>query len=107
MGDSMSANSVVGRKIIDRVINRHSRGQAVQAERILTIKSATCGVAPDLTHLALRQGIAANALANNKANLAAWVTHAQSLKPEVAMPNVTQFSGEELQAIVAYLQQLR
>jgi cytochrome c oxidase subunit 2 len=64
-------------------------------------------VAPDLTHMALRKGIAANALANDKANLAAWVTHAQSLKPEVAMPNITQFSGEELQAIVAYLQQLR
>jgi hypothetical protein len=40
----MSANSVVGRKIIDRIINRHSCGQVVQAERILTIKSATCGV---------------------------------------------------------------
>jgi cytochrome c oxidase subunit 2 len=65
------------------------------------------GVAPDLTHMALRRGLAANALANDKANLAAWVTHAQSLKPGSAMPNVTQFSGEELQAIVAYLQQLR
>jgi cytochrome c oxidase subunit II len=64
-------------------------------------------VAPDLTHLALRRGIAANSLANDQANLAAWATHAQSLKPGSAMPNVTQFSGEELQALVAYLRQLR
>jgi cytochrome c oxidase subunit II len=64
-------------------------------------------VAPDLTHLASRQGIAANALENNKANLSAWVTHAQALKPSSMMPNVTQFSGDDLQALVAYLQQLR
>jgi cytochrome c oxidase subunit II len=64
-------------------------------------------VAPDLTHLASRRGIAANALENNKANISAWVTHAQALKPSSLMPNVTQFSGEELQALVAYLQQLR
>lgn len=64
-------------------------------------------VAPDLTHLALRRGLAANTLVNDKANLMAWVTHAQALKPAVMMPNVTQFSGDELQALVAYLQQLR
>jgi cytochrome c oxidase subunit 2 len=64
-------------------------------------------VAPDLTHLASRRGIAANALENNKANISAWVTHAQSLKPSSMMPNVTQFSGDELQSLVAYLQQLR
>jgi cytochrome c oxidase subunit 2 len=69
--------------------------------------SARGAVAPDLTHLASRRGIAANALENNKANISAWVTHAQALKPSSMMPNVTQFSGDELQALVAYLQQLR
>ena len=64
-------------------------------------------MAPDLTHMALHRGIAANALANDKANLAAWAPHAQSLKPGTAMPNVTQFSGEELQELVACLQRLR
>ncbi len=74
-----------------------------------TIRGAAAGgaVAPDLTHLASRRGIAANALENNKANISAWVTHAQALKPSSMMPNVTQFSGDELQALVAYLQQLR
>ena len=64
-------------------------------------------VGPDLTHFASRRGIAANALENNEANLAAWVTHAQSLKPEAEMPNITQFKGAELRAIVAYLRELR
>jgi cytochrome c oxidase subunit 2 len=63
-------------------------------------------VGPDLTHLASRQGIAANMLPNNEANLAAWVTHAQALKPASRMPNVTQLSGLQLQSLVAYLQSL-
>lgn len=64
-------------------------------------------IGPDLTHLASRQGIASNSYPNNKANLAAWVTHAQSLKPEVVMPNLTEFNGTDLRALVAYLQQLK
>jgi cytochrome c oxidase subunit 2 len=63
-------------------------------------------VGPDLTHLASRQGIAANMLPNNEAILAAWVTHAQALKPASRMPNVTQLSGIQLQSLVAYLQSL-
>jgi cytochrome c1 len=46
-------------------------------------------------------------LPNNQANLAAWVTHAQALKPASQMPNVSQFTGDELQALVAYLQSLK
>ena len=64
------------------------------------------GVAPDLTHIASRRGIAANALDNNAANMAAWITHAQSLKPEVMMPNLTEFTGRQLQDMVAYLEHL-
>lgn len=68
---------------------------------------AAGGVAPDLTHLASRKSLAANTLVMDTANLEAWVTHAQSLKPEVAMPNLTQFTGGQLQALTAYLQQLK
>jgi len=64
-------------------------------------------VAPDLTHIASRQGLAANMFPNDEADLGAWVIHAQSLKPEVAMPNITQFNGLELRALVAYLRQLK
>jgi cytochrome c oxidase subunit 2 len=64
-------------------------------------------VAPDLTHIGSRAMIAANSYTNNDAYLEAWVTHAQSLKPEALMPNLTQFSGEQLHDLVAYLRQLQ
>lgn len=64
-------------------------------------------VAPDLTHIGSRQMIAANSYPNNNAYLEAWVTHAQSLKPEAEMPNLTQFTGEQLRDLVAYLRQLQ
>lgn len=64
-------------------------------------------VAPDLTHIASRQMIAANVYPNNTAYLEAWITQAQSLKPACQMPNLTQFSGEQLMDLVAYLRQLK
>ncbi len=64
-------------------------------------------VAPDLTHIGSRNYIAANSYPNNDAYLEAWVTHAQSLKPGVAMPDLTQFNGQQLRDIVAYLRQLQ
>jgi cytochrome c oxidase subunit 2 len=63
-------------------------------------------IAPDLTHLASRRGLAANMLVNNTANLEAWVTHAQSLKPGSKMPDLAEFTGEDLRSLVAYLQEL-
>jgi cytochrome c1 len=41
------------------------------------------------------------------ANLEDWITHAQSLKPDAQMPDLTQFSGQQLRQLVAYLQQLK
>ena len=64
-------------------------------------------VAPDLTHIGSRRMLASNSFPNNNAYLEAWVTHAQSLKPEAQMPDLTQFSGEQLQDLVAYLRQLQ
>lgn len=74
-----------------------------------TVRGTTAGgtVAPDLTHIGSRQMIAANCFPNNDAYLEAWITHAQSLKPEAQMPNLTQFSGVELQDLVQYLRQLQ
>jgi cytochrome c oxidase subunit 2 len=72
------------------------------------IRGTTAGgrVAPDLTHFASRRYIAANPFPNNDAYLEAWVTHAQSLKPEAEMPDLTQFDGWQLRNLVAYLRQL-
>lgn len=64
-------------------------------------------VAPDLTHIGSRKMIASNVYRNNNAYLEAWITHAQSLKPDSEMPNLTQFSGTQLQDLVAYLRQLK
>jgi cytochrome c oxidase subunit II len=64
-------------------------------------------VAPDLTHIGSRRYIAANTLANNNAYLEAWITHAQSFKPGAEMPDLTDFNGNQLQELVAYLRQLR
>jgi cytochrome c oxidase subunit II len=64
-------------------------------------------VAPDLTHIGSRLYIAANSFPNNNAYLEAWVTHAQSLKPEAQMPDLAQFTGTQLQDLIAYLRQLQ
>jgi cytochrome c oxidase subunit 2 len=74
-----------------------------------TVRGTVAGgrVAPDLTHLASRQNIAANVYPNDTAYLEAWITHAQALKPDAQMPDMTQFSGTQLRQLVAYLQQLK
>lgn len=64
------------------------------------------GVAPDLTHLASREWLAAGTLRNTRANLAAWVVDAPSIKPGTQMPEMKVFSGEELQALLAFLEGL-
>jgi cytochrome c oxidase subunit 2 len=62
---------------------------------------------PDLTHLASRTHLAAGILPNNRANLAAWVSESQRLKPGNLMPSMNVFSGEELRALSTYLESLR
>lgn len=64
-------------------------------------------VGPDLTHLASRTTLAGGMLPNDTADLEAWVTHAQSLKPGTPMPNVPEFTGANLRALVTYLQTLK
>jgi cytochrome c oxidase subunit 2 len=70
-----------------------------------TIAGGTVG--PDLTHIGSRKLIAANSYPNNNAYLEAWITHAQSFKPEAQMPDLTQFTGTQLRDMTAYLRQLQ
>jgi cytochrome c1 len=51
--------------------------------------------------------IASDSYPNNDAYLEAWITHAQSLKPGAQMPDMTQFTGEQLHGLVVYLRQLQ
>lgn len=74
-----------------------------------TVRGTTAGgrVAPDLTHIGSRRFIAANSFPNDDAYLEAWVTHAQSLKPDALMPDFTRFTGVQMRDLVAYLRQLQ
>lgn len=63
-------------------------------------------VGPDLTHFASRLTIGAGMMPNTRGFLAGWIVGAQHLKPGVQMPDVT-LSGDELQAVLAYLDGLR
>lgn len=74
-----------------------------------TVRGTTAGgrVAPDLTHIGSRMMIASDVYPNNDAYLEAWITHAQSLKPDCLMPNLPDFTGEQLTDLVAYLRQLK
>jgi cytochrome c oxidase subunit 2 len=69
--------------------------------------SARGTVGPDLTHVGARRRIAGGAFVNDSANLAAWVTDAQSMKPGSKMPTLRQMDGADLRALVHYLQTLR
>ena len=62
--------------------------------------------APDLTHVASRQTLAAGTLKNTPENLSAWIRDPQSFKPGTNMPATT-LSKEDLEAIVAYLEGLK
>jgi cytochrome c oxidase subunit II len=61
---------------------------------------------PELTHIASRQSLAAGTLPMSRGNLAAWIADPQSIKPSANMPTM-ELSGDELNAIVAYLEHLR
>jgi cytochrome c oxidase subunit 2 len=63
-------------------------------------------VAPDLTHIASRQTLAAGTLTMSRGNLAAWIADPQGIKPGSNMP-VVALSGDELNAIVSYLEGLK
>ncbi|MDX8449952.1 cytochrome c oxidase subunit II [Mesorhizobium captivum] len=59
-------------------------------------------VGPDLTHVAGRHSLAADALAMTPGALAAWIADPQSIKPGAKMPSIA-LSADDLNAVVAYL----
>ncbi|NYF32572.1 cytochrome c oxidase subunit II [Sphingopyxis sp. JAI108] len=62
---------------------------------------------PDLTHVGSRKTLGAGILPNNPGTMAGWVANSQAIKPANRMPAYHQFSGEELQALTAYLVALK
>ena len=62
---------------------------------------------PDLTHVGSRKTLGAGILPNNPGTMAGWVADSQAIKPANRMPAYHQFSGEELQALTAYMVSLK
>ena len=88
------------------------RGQEVflgaQCSLCHTIRgtNAYARVAPDLTHIASRRTLGAGTLRNTRGNLAGWIVDPQHVKPGNFMPP-TNLAGDDLQALLAYLEGLR
>lgn len=64
-------------------------------------------VGPDLTHFAEREELAGNSYPNNRGFLGGWIVHAQGMKPAAQMPDLATMTGEDLDALVDYLESLR
>lgn len=77
----------------------------IQCHAIRGLGGPEAPTGPDLTHLASRRTFAAAMLENNRGNLGGWLLDPQSLKPGVRMPP-TQLEGEDLQALLDYLETL-
>jgi cytochrome c oxidase subunit 2 len=73
-----------------------------------TIRGTSAGsrFGPDLTHVAGRQTIAAGTLPTTRGHLAGWIADSQSIKPGNRMPP-TVLSGEDLQALLTYIESLK
>jgi cytochrome c oxidase subunit 2 len=62
--------------------------------------------APDLTHLASRQTIAAGTLPNNRGYLSGWILDSQGVKPGNKMPP-NHLTADDLQSVLSYLESLK
>jgi cytochrome c oxidase subunit II len=70
--------------------------------------SASGDVGPDLTHVASRTTLGGLTLENDdRDDLRAWIRDSQQFKPGNKMPSFTQLPASQLDAIVAYLEQLK
>jgi cytochrome c oxidase subunit 2 len=68
--------------------------------------NASGRIGPDLTHVAGRHTLAAGTIPNTRGYLAGWILDPQHVKPGNKMP-ATDLAGDELQALLDYLESLR
>ena len=62
---------------------------------------------PDLTHVGSRLYLGAGTVPNQPGNLAHWVAHTQAVKPGARMPSSPDIDAATLQALAAWLEQLK
>ena len=72
-----------------------------------TIRGTTANgeLGPDLTHIASRRTLGAGTLPNTRGALGGWIVNPWAVKPGIHMPP-QDLTGEELQALLAFLQTL-
>jgi cytochrome c oxidase subunit 2 len=63
-------------------------------------------IGPDLTHVAGRATLAAGAIPNLRGHLGGWILDPQAIKPGTQMPP-TRLAGDDLRALLAYLEVLQ
>lgn len=68
---------------------------------------AAGGVGPDLTHVGSRETLGAGTLPSDAASFSSWVRHARAIKPGAKMPEYTQLTTAELEALGSYLAGLK
>ena len=73
-----------------------------------TVRGTPAGsrIGPDLTHVGSRHTLGAGRIPNTRGHLAGWVSDPQAIKPGVKMPP-NQLAGDELHALLDYLQSLK
>jgi cytochrome c oxidase subunit II len=64
-------------------------------------------IGPNLTDVGARRAIAAETLPMTRENLARWIAHSQSIKPENLMPEFNNLAEDELSLLSTYLEQLK
>lgn len=92
-------------------LQRFTQGQTVFALHCATCHTirgtlAQGKVGPDLSHLGLRETLAAATLPNTKGALSGWILEPQRIKPGNLMPNM-QLSAADLGAVRDYLSALK
>ena len=89
------------------------RGRQVFMENRCSACHTVRGVAeegrlgPDLTHVGSRLHLGAGVLRNQPGALAGWVAHTQQHKPGARMPSFTHIDAQSLEALAAWLEQLK
>ena len=64
-------------------------------------------VGPDLTHVGARRSLGAGVLSGEPDRFRRWIAHTQDLKPGVHMPAFGMLPPKDLEALAAYLEQLK
>lgn len=64
-------------------------------------------IGPDLTHAGSRLGIGADVLPNDADSFMRWISHTNSVKPEVQMPEFRTLTDNELRTLAEFLTNLK